>query len=118
MTTKEELIRWNDGVYHYSVDNLEDALDSFTLISDYAKVAFNIGMVYLKLQNHQMCIEFFSRSIEMDPYLAGAYFQRAYSHFLLEEYEFAEEDYSLALEVFNLNIFMYVNFFFFINSCC
>ncbi|KAJ3089856.1 hypothetical protein HK102_005313 [Quaeritorhiza haematococci] len=99
MTTKDELIAWADGIDAYQQGDFYNALELFKQVGDYSRISFNIGMIYSRLEDHGTGVLMFTRATRQDPYLAVAYFQRAYSHFMLDEYTLAEEDYSLALEL-------------------
>lgn len=56
-------------------------------------------MIYIRMEQYDEAIGMFSRALLSDPYLAVAYFQRGYCQFLVEDYESAHADYSLAIEV-------------------
>lgn len=58
-----------------------------------SKISFNIGLIYATRGEHQRAIDSFEKAIELDPYLAVAYFQAGVSQFLLGRHEIARRDF-------------------------
>lgn len=79
---------WLRGLIHYRLDEHEAALvDSLTytkLLPDDSQGHFNLGMIYNHLDRHDDALASFSKVIELNPFEALAYLERAslwYHHF-------------------------------------
>lgn len=68
-------------------------------IGDYSRIHFNSGIIYTRLEDHVSASVCYARALNADPYLAVAYFQRAYCYFMQEEFDRAYDEYSAALGV-------------------
>ncbi|KAF3906514.1 hypothetical protein ABW20_dc0107184 [Dactylellina cionopaga] len=73
------------------------ALAKFESIGDSAKVLFNVGILQATLGEHEKAVEVYHRSIELDKYLAVAYFQLGVSSFLLSDFAEAANNFNDAL---------------------
>ncbi|KAJ3154048.1 hypothetical protein HDU89_008917 [Geranomyces variabilis] len=103
MTTKDEILLWADGVTAYRSNDWVTALEAFQQIGDYSRIHFNSGMIYTQLDDYGSASACYSDSLTADPYLAAAYFQRAYCSFMTERYADAEDDYTRALRLLRDN---------------
>ncbi|KAI8799246.1 hypothetical protein BJ742DRAFT_158384 [Cladochytrium replicatum] len=99
MSTKEELQAWVNGINAYQKEDFTAAIEYFREIGDYSRILFNMAMIYSRLDDHDGAIQIYTRALRADPYLAVAYFQRAYSYFILDDYNSAYDDFSQALDL-------------------
>jgi tetratricopeptide (TPR) repeat protein len=58
-----------------------------------SKIYFNVGLIHATRGEHELAIEAFEKAIELDSYLAIAYFQAGVSRFLMKQYEEARRDF-------------------------
>ncbi|KAJ3146820.1 hypothetical protein HDU86_008378 [Geranomyces michiganensis] len=103
MTTKDEILMWADGVAAYRTNDWVTALQAFQQIGDYSRIHFNSGMIYTQLDDYGSAAACYTDALAADPYLAAAYFQRAYCSFMTERYADAEDDYTRALRLLRDN---------------
>ncbi|KAI9193459.1 uncharacterized protein BJ171DRAFT_429764 [Polychytrium aggregatum] len=103
MTTKEEIELWDKGIKAYEKGDFNGALGAFKEIGDYSRISFNIAMVYSQLGDHYTSSMMYTRAIAADPFFAIAFFQRAYSSFAKQDYEYAISDYDEALKLLRDN---------------
>lgn len=99
MATPEDLARWVAAVECYSAADIQGALDLFSPMSGYSKIAFNLGMLHLEQKDYKRALESLDKAVVSDKYMAVAHFQKAYIHFLLDELGTAEKEYTLSLNV-------------------
>ncbi|KAJ3020799.1 hypothetical protein HKX48_000180 [Thoreauomyces humboldtii] len=97
MATKEQILLWADGVKAYRKADWRAAIETFQLVGDFSRIHFNSGMIYTQLNDHDAASICYANALDADPYLAVAFFQRAYCAFMVEDYENAESDYTNAL---------------------
>ncbi|KAL1918177.1 uncharacterized protein VTP21DRAFT_3443 [Calcarisporiella thermophila] len=103
MWLKREIELWNLAVNHFDKKQYEQAINTFKTMADWARVRFNIGMVYANMGLQQTAIRWFDSAVKLDKYLAIAYFQRGVSNFLLGNMAAAQGDFSRALICFRGN---------------
>ncbi|KAJ8324132.1 hypothetical protein BDV3_001994 [Batrachochytrium dendrobatidis] len=103
MSTKEELQLWIDGAKAYKQGDLETALLHFEPITSLSKVAFNVGMIYTRFNDHASADMLYSSALASDPFLAVAFLQKAYAYFMLEDYSRAERCYNKLFELLREN---------------
>ncbi|KAF8348373.1 NADPH oxidase regulator NoxR [Amanita rubescens] len=97
MSLKAELENWAAALKAYDEENYEGALELFSGIADSSKILTNMGLIYATLGEHEHAIEKFIEAINLDQYLAIAYFQMGVSHFLLGETDVALDNFDEAL---------------------
>ena len=85
----------------FDESRLEDSLSEFKNFASYSKVSFNVGVVAQKLRLYDDAIHAYSDAIEMDPFFAAAYYQRAALYFYSSDMEGAINDYKICFEVIN-----------------
>ncbi|GAA5842324.1 hypothetical protein JCM5353_000760 [Sporobolomyces roseus] len=93
MSLKQELQTWSDALVAFDQNNYPKALSLFQSLEPGSKIYFNIGLIYATRGEHQRAIDSFEKAIELDPYLAVAYFQAGVSQFLLGRHEIARRDF-------------------------
>ncbi|KAI8919078.1 hypothetical protein DFJ77DRAFT_424708, partial [Powellomyces hirtus] len=103
MTTKEEILVWAEGVKAYRDGDWANALEAFQQVGDFSRIHFNSGMIYTQLDDYAAATTCYTNSLGADPYLAVAYFQRAYCAFMMEDYQEAEMDYTRTLRLLREN---------------
>jgi tetratricopeptide (TPR) repeat protein len=96
---KEDIATWTTAAKLYEQGGSKNALNSFSTLRDYSKVNFNIGVIHQGNHQHDTALEYFDTSLTKDAYFALALFQRAYSLFLLEEYDLALDDLDSVVEL-------------------
>ncbi|KAK6516640.1 hypothetical protein TWF506_006538 [Arthrobotrys conoides] len=99
MSLKQEIETW---VHALELCDLEEpdhvgALAKFESIGDSAKVLFNIGILQATLGEHEKAVSVYHRAIDLDNYLAVAYFQLGVSNFLLSDFAEAANNFNDAL---------------------
>ncbi|KAG8934124.1 hypothetical protein FRC01_005023 [Tulasnella sp. 417] len=95
---KEEIQTWASALEAYDAQDWDSSLDQFSKIADNSKILTNIGLIYASLGEHELAIENFNAAVELDNYLAIAYFQAGVSHFLLGQFEAAFRDFEEAFQ--------------------
>ncbi|KAG9019356.1 hypothetical protein FRB90_003460 [Tulasnella sp. 427] len=95
---KEEIQTWSSALDAYDAQDWDTTLDLFSKIADNSKIFTNIGLIYASLGEHETAIENFNAAIELDNYLAIAYFQAGVSHFLIGQLEAALQDFNDAFQ--------------------
>lgn len=104
MTTKAELIGWDNACQAFDRQDFEAALSEFDQITECAKIHFNIGVTLTAVQEYDAAINAFMKAIDADQYFALAYFQKGVASFLLGSFEEAVEDFSSALSYLRGNL--------------
>ncbi|KIO30098.1 hypothetical protein M407DRAFT_242309 [Tulasnella calospora MUT 4182] len=95
---KEEIQTWASALEAYDAQDWDSSLDQFSKIADNSKILTNIGLIYASLGEHDLAIENFNAAVELDNYLAIAYFQAGVSHFLIGQFEAALQVFEEAWE--------------------
>lgn len=73
--------------------SLQRLIRSRQAIEPNSKIYFNIGLLHATRGEHERAIEAFESAIQLDPYLAVAYFQAGVSRFLLRQFDEARRDF-------------------------
>lgn len=94
MSFKAGIEQWNLAVQTYEAKDYHNALLIFTELGGTAKIHFNIGIIYGRLGQFDLAISSFTASVQLDNYLAVAYFARALANIELKDYEAAFEDFN------------------------
>uniref|UniRef100_A0A4X2KTG7 Neutrophil cytosol factor 2 n=1 Tax=Vombatus ursinus TaxID=29139 RepID=A0A4X2KTG7_VOMUR len=98
MSLAEAIRLWNEGVLAADKKDWHGALEAFTGVQDpHSRISFNIGCIYMILENLQAAEKAFTRSINRDKHLAVAYFQRGIVFYRMEKYDSALQDLKEAL---------------------
>ncbi|KAI8137551.1 hypothetical protein BJV82DRAFT_718071 [Fennellomyces sp. T-0311] len=98
MELKSDLEQWRDGCIAFDNKDYDAALRTFMRIGDNARMHFNIGLIFIILQDHRRSLAAFKKALEMDPFFAVACFQRGVSYFSLGDVAKAYEDFDLAYQ--------------------
>jgi tetratricopeptide (TPR) repeat protein len=102
MTTKEELATWTKAVDLFNnkkEKGAKEAIKLFSYIDKYSKVLFNIGMIYLAINDCENADVLFGKALLTDKYFGAAYFQKGVALFYLYEYDLALRCYEFCLDV-------------------
>lgn len=87
MSLKQEIETWVAALAAYDHNEFETALKCFDTISDTSKILFNTGVIYATLGEHGKAVDSYQRAVQLDQYLAVAYFQQGVSNFLMGDFE-------------------------------
>ena len=87
MSLKQEIETWVAALAAYDNNEFDSALRCFDTISDTSKILFNTGVIYATLGEHGKAVEAYQRAVQLDQYLAVAYFQQGVSNFLMGDFE-------------------------------
>ncbi|GAA5949851.1 hypothetical protein JCM3765_007714 [Sporobolomyces pararoseus] len=93
MSLKQELQTWSSALLAFDNNDYDRALITFKSMESGSKIFFNIGLIHATRGEHELAIEAFERSVELDPYLTVAYFQAGVSRFLLKQFDQARRDF-------------------------
>ncbi|KAI9299543.1 hypothetical protein BJ944DRAFT_245119 [Cunninghamella echinulata] len=99
MALKLELEQWQNACNAFDSKDYDSALKAFVNMADNAKMHFNIGLIFAAVDDHDRALAAYSRSIQMDPYFAVAYFQKGVSHFCLGNMQEAMQEFDNAYTV-------------------
>lgn len=94
MSFKAGLEQWNLAAQTFESEDYHNALLIFTNMGGTAKIHFNIGMIYIILENYDLAISSFTAAIDLDNYMAIAYFARALANFEIKDHVAAFEDFN------------------------
>ncbi|KAL6305002.1 hypothetical protein BKA93DRAFT_817214 [Sparassis latifolia] len=97
MSLKAELETWAAALKAYDEEAFERSIEIFSTIADSSKILTNIGLIYATLGEHELAVEQFTAAVQLDQYLAIAYFQCGVSNFLLNRFDAAIRDFDDAL---------------------
>lgn len=101
------------GVAKYNLDDLQGALQDFSLAIEYNPVytlAFQYrGITRSRLGMYNEALSDFARAIEMRPNFGGAYYSRAVTYFLNQQFANAIQDYNSFLRIEPLDPAAHVN---------
>ena len=87
MSLKQEIETWVAALAAYDCNEFDNALRCFEQIADTSKILFNVGVINATLGEHARAVEFYQRAVQLDQYLAVAYFQQGVSNFLMGDFE-------------------------------
>ena len=87
MSLKQEIETWVAALAAYDNNEFDNSLKCFETISDTSKILFNLGVIHATLGEHDKAVECYQRAVQLDQYLAVAYFQQGVSNFLLGDFE-------------------------------
>ncbi|KAI9277568.1 hypothetical protein BY458DRAFT_453140 [Sporodiniella umbellata] len=98
MSLRFEIEQWAAACIEFDKKQFESSLRTFIGIAETSKIHFNIGLIFAIVEEHDRAIASYNKAIELDPYLAVAYFQRGVSFFIKNDMMRAELNFSQALE--------------------
>ncbi|KAJ7714152.1 hypothetical protein B0H16DRAFT_1340845 [Mycena metata] len=101
---KAEILAWQTALQAADAGDFRGAIRLFEPISDTSKILVNVALLHDRLGERAEAIANFSQAIEMDGYLAIAYFQRGVAYFHAEEYDKALLDFSAAQDKMRTNL--------------
>lgn len=87
MSLKQEIETWVAALAAYDNNEFDNAIGCFECIADTSKILFNLGVIHATLGEHDRAVECYQRAVQLDQYLAVAYFQQGVSNFLLGDFE-------------------------------
>lgn len=100
----KELETWKSAHEAFIQQDYHKSLELYQEICYLSKISFNIGSIYLLLNEYQKSIEYFTSSIQNDEYLLISFFQRGNCYFTVGKIELAAQDYSRILKILKENI--------------
>ncbi len=87
MSLKQEIETWVTALAAYDNNEFDHALKCFEQIADTSKILFNVGVINATLGEHATAVGCYQRAVQLDQYLAVAYFQQGVSNFLMGDFE-------------------------------
>lgn len=87
MSLKQEIETWVAALAAYDNNEFDTSLKCFEQIADTSKILFNLGVINATLGEHPRAVDFYQRAVQLDQYLAVAYFQQGVSNFLMGDFE-------------------------------
>ena len=87
MSLKQEIETWVAALAAYDNNEFDSALKCFEQIGDTSKILFNLGVINATLGQHGRAVDYYQRAVQLDQYLAVAYFQQGVSNFLVGDFE-------------------------------
>lgn len=87
MSLKAEIETWVSALAAYDHNEFDSALRCFEQIADTSKILFNLGVINATLGEHVRAVDYYQRAVQLDQYLAVAYFQQGVSNFLMGDFE-------------------------------
>lgn len=87
MSLKQEIETWVAALAAYDNSKFDNALKCFDQIADTSKILFNSGVIRATLGEHEQAVVCYQRAVQLDQYLAVAYFQQGVSNFLMGDFE-------------------------------
>nr|POF04242.1 neutrophil cytosol factor 2 [Quercus suber] len=87
MSLKQEIETWVTALAAYDNNEYDAALRCFERIADTSKILFNTGVIHATLGEHTQAVDCYQRAVQLDQYLAVAYFQQGVSNFLMGDFE-------------------------------
>ncbi|KAK4494057.1 hypothetical protein PRZ48_012830 [Zasmidium cellare] len=87
MSLKQEIETWVTALAAYDNNDFDSAIKCFEQIADTSKILFNCGVIHATLGEHLKAVECYQRAVQLDQYLAIAYFQQGVSNFLMGDFE-------------------------------
>ncbi|KAK7449250.1 hypothetical protein VKT23_013395 [Stygiomarasmius scandens] len=90
---KEELEVWDSALSAFDTKDYETALKIFESFADTSKIVANIGLIRILQGEYGLAVESFTVAIDLDKFLAMAYFQRGVCRLHLQQFEEALQDF-------------------------
>ena len=87
MSLKQEIETWVAALAAYDNNEFDNALKCFEQIGDTSKILFNLGVINATLGEHVRAVEYYQKAVQLDQYLAVAYYQQGVSNFLMGDFE-------------------------------
>ncbi|KAF2210257.1 hypothetical protein CERZMDRAFT_45761 [Cercospora zeae-maydis SCOH1-5] len=87
MSLKQEIETWVAALAAYDNNEFDNAIKCFEQIADTSKILFNCGVIHATLGEHARAVQCYQRAVQLDQYLAIAYFQQGVSNFLMGDFE-------------------------------
>lgn len=87
MSLKQEIETWVTALAAYDNNEFDSAIKCFEQIADTSKILFNCGVIHATLGEHHRAVECYQKAVQLDQYLAIAYFQQGVSNFLMGDFE-------------------------------
>jgi hypothetical protein len=87
MSLKQEIETWVAALAAYDNNEFDNAQRCFGQIADTSKILFNMGVIHATLGEHGQAVDCYQRAVQLDQYLAVAYFQQGVSNFLMGDFE-------------------------------
>jgi tetratricopeptide (TPR) repeat protein len=87
MSLKQEIETWVSALAAYDNNEFDTSLRHFEQIADTSRILFNVGVINATLGEHAKAVEYYQRAVQLDQYLAVAYFQQGVSNFLMGDFE-------------------------------
>lgn len=87
MSLKQEIETWVAALAAYDNNEFDNSISCFKQIADTSKILFNTGVIHATLGEHGQAVECYQRAVQLDQYLAVAYFQQGVSNFLMGDFE-------------------------------
>ncbi|ODV88473.1 hypothetical protein CANCADRAFT_4613 [Tortispora caseinolytica NRRL Y-17796] len=97
MSIRRQIELWVSAGICYENHEYEEAIEIFKSMDPTSKIAFNQGIIYATIANHQQAVKEFEVALSKDRYLAVAAFQMGVSNFLLGNFEKAAANFNNAL---------------------
>ncbi|EIE91532.1 hypothetical protein G6F46_004642 [Rhizopus delemar] len=98
MSFRFEIEQWQAACIAFDKKEYETSLKTFINIADNSKIHFNIGLIFAVANEHDRAIASYNKAIQLDPYMAVAYFQRGVSYFIKNDMEAARQNFDQAHE--------------------
>ncbi|KAJ7653026.1 hypothetical protein B0H17DRAFT_1100933 [Mycena rosella] len=93
---RAEIRDWETALHAHDSGDFRGSLRLFEPLGDTSKIVVNMALLHDRLGERAEAIKDFTRAIELDKYLAIAYFQRGVLYFYGEQYAEAAEDFAEA----------------------
>ncbi|KAJ7172948.1 hypothetical protein C8R43DRAFT_1119770 [Mycena crocata] len=101
---RAEMLTWDNALRASDAGDLRGSLRLFEGIASTSKILVNMALLHDRLGEREEAIDAFTNAIEMDGYLAIAFFQRGVSYFNGEKYAEALKDFSKARQMMRTNV--------------
>lgn len=98
MSSREDLLDWNEGVRAYDAGDYRGAIAAFDKITGSvgARIYFNKGMAFGAMNQPKEAIDCFTSAVRADKFLAVAYFMRGFFQIQVRGYGKALQDFDNA----------------------
>ena len=97
-------VRYSLGMYYQETGRYEKAIQSYEFLLEqdpsFYIADFNIGYIYLVyLKDFKSAVDYFTRTIDLNPEYTEAYYNRGFAYELLKDPENSRKDYEKVLEL-------------------